>query len=200
LFLVTANVTLFVERWNRVLNEVVINVDTVIALAQNGTQKVVLRELEKLSFQSLGRNKVLRISAHRGHEAVVRLLVEKGADVEAKNKDGWTALYWAVRYGNAAMVRLLLENGAEVDTKDNYGRTALYRAVMEENEAVVQMLVGKGASINAKSDKGETVLYRARGNGYKAVVQLLGGAALHKAACFGYEAVVRLLVDKEVQR
>ena len=42
-----------------------------------------------------------------GHEAVARLLVEKGADVAAQDQGGATPLYWAAEAGHEAVVRLL---------------------------------------------------------------------------------------------
>jgi ankyrin repeat protein len=59
---------------------------------------------------------------------VVRLLLEKGADIEAKtNGYGWTALYRASGGGHEAVVRLLLEKGADVKTKTEYRWTAVPR-------------------------------------------------------------------------
>ena len=54
-------------------------------LVQHGTQTVVLRELAKLDLQKLDLNEILVESAMRGHEMVVKLLLEYGAEVEAKN-------------------------------------------------------------------------------------------------------------------
>jgi ankyrin repeat protein len=71
---------------------------------------------------------------------VVRLLLEKGADVEAKDNNGGTALYRAAGSGHEAMVRLLLEKGADVEAKNNNGWMALYRAAGSRHEAVVQLL------------------------------------------------------------
>jgi ankyrin repeat protein len=50
-------------------------------------------------------------AALNGHEAVVRLLVEKGADVEVKNDDGRTALHRAAEKGHETVTELLLEKG-----------------------------------------------------------------------------------------
>lgn len=52
---------------------------------------------------------------------MIRLLVELGADIKAKDKDGRTVLYWATLEENKAMVRLLVELGADIESKDNDG-------------------------------------------------------------------------------
>lgn len=65
-------------------------------------------------------------AARRGNDAVVNLLIEKGAHVDSKDTDDWTPLLWAAQSGNEAVVRLLLGKGADVDLKDpKYGRTPL---------------------------------------------------------------------------
>ena len=65
-------------------------------------------------------------AAQNGNEAVVKLLLEKGADMESKDKDGRTSLSWAAQNGNEAVVKLLLEKGADLESKDNkYSRTPL---------------------------------------------------------------------------
>ena len=67
-----------------------------------------------------------------GHEAVVKLLLEKGAELETKYNNGRTPLSWAARNGHEAVVKLLLEKGAELETKDDrYGRTPLSWAAAE---------------------------------------------------------------------
>ena len=49
--------------------------------------------------------------------AAVSKLIKEGADVNAKNNYGWTALSHAARSGNAELVKLLLEHGADVNTR-----------------------------------------------------------------------------------
>ncbi|MDR3427901.1 ankyrin repeat domain-containing protein, partial [Silvimonas sp.] len=55
----------------------------------------------------------------------LRFFVAKGADVNAKQKDGMTALMWASLYGDVDCVKDLISNGADVNAKDNLGETAL---------------------------------------------------------------------------
>jgi uncharacterized protein len=61
---------------------------------------------------------------------VVRLLLERGADVNAKDHDGWTALIKASQAGHADMVQLLMDRGADMNVADNTGRTAWMFAAM----------------------------------------------------------------------
>ena len=57
----------------------------------------------------------LYIAAEFGHEAVVRTLMEAGADVNKATDDGVTPLYMAAYKGHEAMVRTLMEAGADVN-------------------------------------------------------------------------------------
>jgi ankyrin repeat protein len=91
-------------------------------------------------LQTSYRQTALYLMAACGHEAVVQLLLEKGADVDAKDNDGGTALHKTAGSGHEAVVRLLLEKGADVDAKSNDGWTALHWAAESGHEAVVQLL------------------------------------------------------------
>ena len=148
-------------------------------------------------------------AAEGGHEAVVRLLLEKGAAIESKDDYRRTPLSRAAEGGHEAVVRRLLEKGAAIESKDDYRRTPLSRAAEEGHEAVVQLLLEKGASIESTDYRGQTVLSWAAEGGHEAMVRLLleKGAAiesedddsqtvLSRAASRGHEAVVRLLLEK----
>ncbi|KAI9855731.1 MAG: hypothetical protein M1824_005891 [Vezdaea acicularis] len=151
----------------------------------------------------------LHVAASSGLRTVTQLLLDDGADVEAKNERGETALHWAAWDGHEAVVQLLVEKGADLDVKDEDGRTALHRAASRGHEAVEQLLVEKGADVEVKDKDGRTALHQAAWNRHEAVVQLLvekgadvdvkdkyGQTALHQAALNGHEAVVQLLVEK----
>jgi ankyrin repeat protein len=99
----------------------------------------------------------LHWAAECGHEEVVRLVLEKGADVNVKDAFGSTALSGAAERGHAAIVQLLLEK-ADINAKDVCGQTALFQAVIEEHKEVVQLLLGKGADIHEMDANGRTVL------------------------------------------
>jgi len=64
----------------------------------------------------------------KGHEAVVELLLEKGADMKSKGRIGDTPLSWAAKNGHEAVVKLLLEKEVDVESKDGVGQTPLSQA------------------------------------------------------------------------
>jgi hypothetical protein len=115
----------------------------------------------------------LHFAAKRGHEAVVQLLLDKGADIKAKDKPGQTALHFAVTGGHEAVVQLLLNKGADINAKDNNGKTVLHRAAFGGHEAVVRLLVDSGADVKAKDNNGKTALYWPAQYGTEAMVRLL---------------------------
>ncbi|KAI9654256.1 MAG: hypothetical protein M1829_000950 [Trizodia sp. TS-e1964] len=144
-----------------------------------------------------------------GCEAVVQLLLEKGADIGALDKDGNSALKISINYRNNAVVRLLLENGADTKVPDRYSRTPLHWAAKIGNNASVQLLLENGAVTEILDWVGRTALHLAAERGENATVQLLlekganiaavnkeGETALHLAAKLGENATVQLLLEK----
>ena len=184
----------------------------ILPLARKLLLKKELRNKEKRKLylnkpDEIGRT-ALHLAALGGQEAVVQLLVETGADIEAKDKYEKTALYLAAQCGHEAVVRLLMEMGADTEAKDIYERTALHLAAWGGEETVVRLLMEMGADIEAKDIYGTTALHLAARGGHETVVRLLmemgadieakdtdGTTALHLAAQRGHKAVVQLLME-----
>jgi len=109
-----------------------------------------------------------------GNLAKVRLLVDKGANVNAKSKQGRTPLIIAASHNGAeAILRLLIAKRADPKMTDASGNTALIAAAQANDVASIKLLLDKGADVNARNSSGETALMSASGNGNLAAVKLL---------------------------
>jgi ankyrin repeat protein len=113
--------------------------------------------------------------------AKVRLLVEHGADVNAKSTTGRTALLLAALHnGSDEVVDLLIAKGADVHARDNRGLTFLLAASAACNSRQVRLAVDAGLDVNAKDESlGFTPLMNAAGNGDLDSVKLLLAKGAH---------------------
>jgi ankyrin repeat protein len=125
-------------------------------------------------------NEAVNAAAYSGHEAVVDLLIKRGASVKVRDERGWLALHIAAHAGQERVVRLLIEmepsikqreeienratprrdrKRVRVRTKDRSESTALHLAAGNGHKAVVRLLVEKGAYIDSKDNSGWTALH-----------------------------------------
>lgn len=150
----------------------------------------------------------LTIASFFGHGAVVRLRLEKSANVQAKDYYGDTALHVAGSVGHEAVVQSLLENGADINETNNHGETALHTAVSSNHDSIVRILLNHGADVKINDEDGKPVLHIAIQHQHEAITQLLleykadvnekdheGRTALHVAAFPKNESIVRLLLE-----
>ena len=117
----------------------------------------------------------------RGDAEAVRTLIADGADVNAPQGDGMTALHWAARNGDAALVRDLLEAGAAVDAGTRIGRYAPLHLASEAGAGeVVEILLGAGADAERAILVGggaRPLHFAARSGSERAVAALLRAGA-----------------------
>ena len=116
----------------------------------------------------------LMMASTNGRTEVVKLLLDKGAEVNLKNNYGITALFMASANGHTEIVKLLLDKGAEVNVKNtDDGVTALFMASANGHTGIVKLLLDKGADVNVKNTYGITALFMASAHGHTEVARLL---------------------------
>jgi len=104
----------------------------------------------------------------------VRRLLKQGADVNAAQGDGMTALHWAAMNGDAALAETLLYAGANPRATTRLGGyTALHLASQTGARAVVDTLAARGADVNARATTGATPLMLAATSGNIDALQAL---------------------------
>src|SRR5215469_16237881 len=92
-------------------------------------------------------------------ERKVRLLIDRGGDINAKLADGRTLVYQAASLGDGlSLLRLLLDKGAPADVKTITGMTPLMAAAGHAKVEAMRLLIAKGANVNAKSAAGFTAV------------------------------------------
>ena len=109
------------------------------------------------------------------HPTVARLLIERGADVNAvsKNTQRVTPLHSAVSRRQTALARVLLAHGANVNARQQSGVTPLHQAAHNAQAEMVSLLLSHGADIQARMDDGQTPLTLAMETDNREVIDIL---------------------------
>jgi ankyrin repeat protein len=150
---------------------------------------------------------VLHLAAGRGRTDMVRLFLQREADVTLTDGDGCTALCDAARAGVTGVVQLLLDAGADPNCASRYG-TALHAAADANRHDIARQLLEAGARLEGTDAWGRTPLIAAAWNGHEQMVRLLAEAgarldaradvwhtALHVAGRAGHADAVRALLE-----
>ena len=145
-----------------------------------------------------------------GHRAVCALLVAHGADVNARDDNGWTPLGIAAAGGHMDVLTCLLDHGADLRLIDNLGYTALHSAAERGRADVERVLLARGAAVDAWALDGRTALHIAAQNGDRATIEALldakadanvrhqraGWTPLYAAAVMGHPAAAATLLAR----
>lgn len=145
-------------------------------------------------------------------ERLVDILAYGGADLDARDKNGWSALHWAANKGELALARKLLELGADPKLRDSSRSrlTALHLAVQRAQADMVELLIDGGADLEAACARtGSTALHLSVERGSLELSRCLlelgadveardtreRSTPLHLAARVGSEDLIQLLLD-----
>ncbi|KAJ7289875.1 ankyrin repeat-containing domain protein [Mycena rebaudengoi] len=176
------------------------------AAAEGGHPEIAYFLLEKgASIESIS----LVHACAKGYNGIVRILLERGADVSTVDKKHGTSLQIASTNGFMDIVHLLLEKNADVNAISGEFASALQGASVIGHLKIVRMLLGKGANVNVKGGRYGSALQAASYNGHIEIFNILlenradinaaggrYGSALEAASMRGRMEIVRLLLDK----
>ncbi len=147
-------------------------------------------------------------AAQDGHTSLAIALINQGADVNAKQSDGTTALMWAAHQDDRTLIDRLLKARAKVRVVNDYGASALSEAARFGDVAAIKELLKAGADPDSPNADGQTALMLVARTGNVPAAELLirygahvdakekvrGQTALHWAAAESNAGMVELLL------
>jgi uncharacterized protein len=150
-------------------------------------------------------------AGEKGCIDLARQLLHEGGSVNARRREGDTALHHAARGPRPEIAALLLDAGADIELRDLSGATPLTIAIEAGRDATAQLLIKRGATLTNPGRSGATPLIAAAFYGRDRLVTLLldrkvdpdvedrtGKTALVYAAARGFTGIVRQLLDHGV--
>ena len=140
------------------------------------------------------------------HLAVAKLLLEKNADLDARDEDHETPLHFASKYGRLDVVLVLIDHGAIIDAENNWGQTPLHLSSeiihysghrSARLQDIVRLLLDRGANANARDKDCATPLHLATSRFGLPIVPVLlaGGACANARDNRGQNPLHRLLTN-----
>jgi ankyrin repeat protein len=117
----------------------------------------------------------LHHAAFAGNVETAKLLLDRGADVNARAKTKFlnTPLLAASLTGQVEVARLLLDRGADVLVRQSQGFTPLHEAALIGNMELVRLYIDRGAELNSRTDDGRTPLSEAMRGKHQEIVEFL---------------------------
>ncbi|KAK9744180.1 Ankyrin repeats (3 copies) [Popillia japonica] len=153
----------------------------------------------------------LTLACAGGHEELVELLLQRGADIEHRDKKGFTPLILAATAGHEKVVEILLNHNADIEAQSERTKdTPLSLACSGGRYEVVELLLNRNANKEHRNVSDYTPLSLAASGGYVNIIKLLlnhgaeinsrtgsklGISPLMLAAMNGHTAAVKLLLD-----
>ncbi len=119
----------------------------------------------------------LHVSARAGHAGTARMLLARGAAVDARSESEEQPLHLAAYAGHLALVELLLAWGADPDARGEFRETPLFFAARKGHAAVARALLYAGARANVKDRFGETAEDQSRDRAMREVLEATARAA-----------------------
>jgi len=148
-------------------------------------------------------------AAEAGDSAAAAALLAAGADANATQPDGTTALHWAAYHDDVPLLRRLIQAGAKVNVSNDYGSTPLAEAAERADPQALEALLQAGADVESPNADGQTALMTvartdvvaaarvllAHGANVNATEHWRGQTALMWASAQGNPAMVQLLLE-----
>ena len=154
----------------------------------------------------------LHEAAQHNHKGMVKMFLEKGANINLTTNKNETPLLLSIAKGYSDVAKILIKNGADLELKDDSGFTALHEAVDMDNIELTKTLIENGANVDATDKSFYTPLSVAVDNNNEKMVKILtmhpdidtkvknvdGDTAFEVALSEQYTSILKILAYSEM--
>ncbi|XP_057322749.1 uncharacterized protein LOC130666094 [Microplitis mediator] len=136
--------------------------------------------------------------------------LKRGADINGKSCNSWTALHYAAKGPNIEVVKFVLDKNVSPQMTNGFNQSVLHVAAEYGRKLAVELLIKNKCNVNALDDEGQSPLHKAAENGHEEIVKILmknnadtsiqnsyGYSALHNAVLNNHKSVVEILLKRE---
>ncbi|KAF2887941.1 hypothetical protein ILUMI_18233 [Ignelater luminosus] len=155
-------------------------------MVQEIVKLLLSKSLEMIETRTAKQETPLILAAQNSSTGIIKFLLSKKVDLEAKDCNGMNSLHWAAVKGRLKVVSLLLSHKADLEAKDNENKTALIFAAQNGHTSVIRLLLSSGAHVRAKDKNGLTALNWAKNCNQEDVVMVLKSANRFTVEASGY--------------
>jgi len=182
-----------------------------LTACKNGQKGVVMAFLKKDGINVNAVDEIgfspLHYACKRGYRDIIKLLLDKDADVNLISNESITPLHMAVTSGNKEVVKLLTDAGSDINATDKAGKTPLIYAVEARKAECARYLIELGADTSVMDNQNHTALDYANALGLVQLIESMakensgnadsfGNTPLHQACHNGQGEVVKAMLAK----
>ncbi|KAF3927622.1 Ankyrin-2 [Arthrobotrys entomopaga] len=158
------------------------------------------------------RNQPLQLAVQENRYDAAKLLIELGANVNARNLDGWSSLHESTFVSDKVeMIQLLLDHGADINGTTANGVSPLNNAIIGGKKTVLRELLDRGADVHLRNTKGHNAIYECALHGHPEMLRwvldaglaseinitdlTIGMSPLYAAVELGRPRIVKVLIE-----
>ena len=147
---------------------------------KNNDSNPIIEPYEKETIYNDHNAKLLRTAQYENNPELIKEIIKNGAQINAQDEYGSTALHIATQYNNNDVVSTLIKLKTDLNMQDQQGNTALHYAVIIKNKIATEALITVGANPNIKNNDNKTALKIAQKRNDHKMLKILIPSATHK--------------------